>query len=193
MTFARLLRADAVAMIAALALLFVMALDWYGSTIGDEARRQEELAQPEGAEAGQIERGVKEDARLIGEREEQNAWQLDGAIDKVILLGLLATVVLAVGAAFLRAAGRRFDPPLTPSGLAAVTATTTALLIAYRIIQEPGLDERTVVKSGAPLSLIVLAVIALACRSALGEEEAGTAWREPPAEAPETPETPAAT
>jgi len=195
-TFARLLRADAVAMIAALALLFVMALDWYGSTIGDEARRQEELAQPEGAEAGQIERGVKEDARLIGEREEQNAWQLDGAIDKVILLGLLATVVFAVGAAFLRAAGRRFDPPLTPSALAAVTATITALLIAYRIIQEPGLDERTVVKSGAPLSLIVLAVIALACRSALGEEEAGTAWREPPPaatpETPETPETPAA-
>jgi len=190
-TFARLLRADAVAMIAALALLFVMALDWYGSTIGDEARRQEELAQPEGGAGGQIERGVREDARLIGEREESNAWQLDGAIDRVILLGLLATVVLAVGAAYLRAAGRRFEPPLTPSALAAVTATVTGLLIAYRIIQEPGLDERTVVKSGAPLSLIVLAVIALACRAALAEEEAGTAWRELPS--PETSETPAAT
>ena len=35
-------------------------------------------------------------------------------------------------------------------------------------------------KSGAPLSLVVLAVIALACRSALAEEEAGTAWREVP-------------
>jgi hypothetical protein len=187
-SFARLLRADAVAMIAALALLFVMALDWYGTTIGDEARRQEKLAQPEGGEGGQIERGVKEDARLIGEREEQNAWQLDGAIDRLILVGLLATVLLAVGAAYLRAAARRFDPPLTPSALAAVTATVTALLIAYRIIQEPGFDERTVVKAGAPLSLIVLAVIALACRSALAEEEAGTAWRElPPSEAPETP------
>ena len=190
MTFARILRADAVAMIAALVLLFVMALDWYGSTIGDEARRQEKLAQPEGGEGGQIERGVKEDARLIGEREESNAWQLDGAIDRVILLGLLATVVLAVGAAYLRAAGRRFEPPLTPSALAAVSATITASLIAYRIIQEPGLDDRTVVKSGAPLSLIVLAVIALACRSALAEEDAGTAWRELPS--PEAPETPAA-
>ena len=194
MTFARLLRADAVAMIAALVLLFVMALDWYGTTIGDEARRQEELAQPEGGEGGQIERGVKEDARLIGEREEDNAWQVDGVIDRVILFGLLATVLLAVGAAYLRAAARRFEPPLTPSALAAVAATGTALLIVYRIIQEPGLDERTVVKSGAPLSLIVLAVIALACRSAMAEEEAGTAWRElPAAETPDTPDTPAAT
>ena len=188
MTFARLLRADAVAMVAALVLLFVMALDWYGTTIGDEARRQEKLAQPQGGEGGQIERGVQEDARLIGEREENNAWQLDGLIDRVILFGLLATVVLAVGAAYLRAAARRFDPPLTPSALAAVTATVTGLLIAYRIIQEPGLDERTVVKSGAPLALVVLAVIALACRSAMAEEEAGTAWRElPPAETSETP------
>ena len=188
MTFARLLRADAVAMLAALALLFVMALDWYGTNLGDEARRQEELAQPRGATGGEIEREVDRDARVIAEGEEKNAWQLDGAIDRLILFGLLATVVLAVGAAYVRAAGRRFEPPLTPSGLAAVTATTTALLIAYRIIQEPGFDERTVVKSGAPLALIVLAVIALACRSALAEEEAGTAWREPPAV-----ETPAAT
>ena len=189
MSFARILRADAVAMVAALVLLFVMALDWYSTTIGDEARRQEELAQPQGGEGGQIEREVQKDARVIGEGAESNAWQLDGAIDRVILIGLLATVLLAVGAAFLRAAGRRFEPPLTPSGLAAVTATLTALLIAYRIIQEPGFDERTVVKSGAPLSLIVLAVIALACRSALAEEEAGTAWRELPA--PEASETPA--
>lgn len=187
MTFARLLRADAVAMIAALALLFVMALDWYSTNTGDEARRQEKLAQPQGAEAGEIERRVDEDARFIAEGEERNAWQLDGAIDRLILLGLLSTVVLAVGAAYLRAAARRFEPPLTPSGLAAIAAAVTAVLIAYRIIQEPGLDAGTVVKAGAPLSLVVLAVIALAGRSALAQEEAGTAWREvPPAEEPVT-------
>ena len=108
-------------------------------------------------------------------------------IDRLILIGLLATVILAIAAAYLRAAGRRFDPPLTPSGLAAVTATITALLIAFRIIQEPGFDDGTVVKSGAPLALVVLALIALACRSALAEEEAGTAWRDaPPAEPAET-------
>ena len=189
MTFARLLRADAVAMIAALALLFVMALDWYSTNVGDEARRQEKLAQPQGRAGGEIERKVQEDAARSREGAEKNAWQVDGAIDRLILLGLLATVVLAVGAAYLRAAARRFEPPFTPSALAAIAATVTALLIAYRIIQEPGFDEATVVKSGAPLSLIVLAVIALACRSALAEEEAGTAWRE----RRPRPETPAAT
>ena len=188
MTFARLLRADAVAMIAALVLLFVMALDWYSTNLGEEARRQEKLAQPSGATGGEVERKVDEEAPIVAENEERNAWQLDGAIDRAILLGLLSTIVLAIGAAYLRAAARRFEPPLTPSALAAVSASLTALLIAYRIIQEPGFDEATVVKAGAPLSLIVLAVIALACRSALTQEEAGTAWREdpPPAETPAT-------
>jgi len=187
-TFDRLLRADAVAMIAALVLLLVMALDWYSTNLGEEARRQEKLAEPQGAEGGEIERRIDEDAPVVAENAENNAWQLDGAIDRVILLGLLATIVLAVGAAYLRAANRRFEPPLTPSALAAVSAAVTALLIAYRIIQEPGLDEATVVKEGAPLALIVLAVIALACRSALAREEAGTAWQED-APAEETPAT----
>ncbi len=180
MTFARILRADAVAMIAALALLFVMALDWYGTNLGDDARRTEKLSEPQGALGGEVERNQQEDARLIAEREEQNAWQVEGAIDRLILIGLLATIVLAVGAAYLRAAGRRFDPPFTPSTLAAVSATATALLVTYRIIQEPGFDAATTVKAGAPLSLIVLGVIALACRAAMREEEAGTAWRDVP-------------
>jgi hypothetical protein len=185
-TFTRLLRADAVAMIAALALLFVMAVDWYSTALGEEARRQEKLAQPQGAAGGEVERRIDEDAPVVAENAERNAWQVDGAIDRLILFGLLTTIVLAVGAAYARAAGRRFEPPITPSALAAVSAAVTALLIAYRIIQEPGFDEATVVKAGAPLALIVLAVIALACRSALTQEEAGTAWREdaPAAETP---------
>lgn len=188
MTFTRLLRADAVAMIAALLLLFVMALDWYTTNLGEEARKQEKLAQPRGGAGGEIDRKIDEEAPIVAENEERNAWQADGAIDRLILLGLLTTIVLAVGAAYLRAAGRRFEPPMTPSAFAAVSAAITALLVAYRIIQEPGFDEATVVKAGAPLSLIVLAVIALACRSALRQEEAGTAWREdaPAAETPAT-------
>lgn len=186
MTFARVLRADVVAMVAALVLLFVMALDWYGTNVGDEARRTEKLSEPQGALGGEVERNQQEDARLIAEREEQNVWQVEGTIDRLILVGLLATIVLAVGAAYLRAAARRFEPPLTPSTFAAVSATVTALLIAYRIIQEPGFDSATTVKAGAPLSLVVLGVIALACRAAMREEEAGTAWREAPdSQAPE--------
>jgi len=55
------------------------------------------------------------------------------------------------------------------------------LVVAYRIIQEPGLDDATVVKAGAPLALIVLGVIALAARAAVRQEEAGSAWDDPEA------------
>ena len=46
MNFSRLLRADVIAAVAALVLLFVMALDWYSADAGKEARRIEELSQP---------------------------------------------------------------------------------------------------------------------------------------------------
>ena len=48
-----------------------------------------------------------------------------------------------------------------PAGLAAIVAAATALLVIYRILQEPGLDVSTTVKAGAPLALILLGVIAL--------------------------------
>ena len=179
MTFERALRADVVAAVAALVLLFVMALDWYSSTVGEEARRIEKLSEPEGAAAGTPLREQQEDARIAAEGEERNAWQADGVIDRVILVGLLLSVLLAQVAIFARAARRRFDPPYTPSTLAALVATVTALLVAYRTIQEPGFDERSTVEAGAPLALVALGVIALACISAMRAEEDGTAWREP--------------
>ena len=176
MSFRRLLRADAIAAVAALALLFVMALDWYSTVAGKEARRIEDLSQPSGAAAGAVEREVQESARFAAEGAERNAWQASGAIDRIILIGLLATVFLAIAAAYLRAFGKRFRPPATPSVLAGVTATLTAVLVAYRSVQEPGLDEATTVESGLPLALVVLEVIALSCRAAMGEEERETAW-----------------
>ena len=45
--YSRLLRADVIAAVAALVLLFVMALDWYSTVAGKEARRIEELSQPQ--------------------------------------------------------------------------------------------------------------------------------------------------
>lgn len=180
MNFQRLLRADVVAAIAALALLFVMALDWYSTVGGKEARRIEELSQPQGALGGEVEREVQESARFAAEDAEKNAWQASGLIDRVILAGLLATFFLAIANAYLRAAAKRFDPPATPAAVTAVVAAVTALLIAYRSIQEPGFDEASTVEAGLPLSLVVLGAIALACRAAMREEEQGTAWREPP-------------
>ncbi len=188
MTFSRLRTADWVAMVAALALLLVMAADWYSTALGDRARRVEQNTQGNfSGEAGQDVREANQDARTIAEGQERNAWQADGLIDRVILLSLLATVALALGASFLRAAGRRFEPPLTPSALAACAAGAAALLVTYRIIQEPGLDDVSTVKAGAPLAVVALGLIAFACSRGLKHEEEGKPFREPPAPKPAEP------
>jgi len=185
--YSRLLRGDVIAALAAFVLLFVMAMDWYSTAAGDEARRIESISDPQGALGGEPEREVQESASIAAEEQEKNAWQAPGAIDRVLVVLLLAAVVLALAAAYLRAAGKRFSPPTTPSALAALAAVVAGVVVAYRIIQEPGLDEATVVKAGAPLALIVLAVIALAARAAVRQEEAGTAWDRPVAEESQTP------
>ena len=181
MTFARLLRADAVAMVAALALLLVIGTDWYSTTAGEEARRIERVNDPSGGTGGQVSRAVEERARVVAEEAEKNAIQVTGVVDRVILAGLVATALLALGAGYLRAAGRRFRPPLTPSALAAAGAAVTGLLVAYRALDEPGSDAATTVQAGLPLALVGLGAIGLSCVAALRAEEAGTAWREPPA------------
>jgi hypothetical protein len=189
-TFARLRTADWVAMLAAVALLFVTAADWYSTVLGEEARRIERLSDDAAPGlGGEVERKTNEDARFVAEGEERNAWQADGAIDRVILLVLLAAAILAIGAGFLRAAGRKFDPPWTPSALAAITATVGAVLVAYRIVQEPGLDAGSTVQAGAPLAVAVLGLMAFAGSRALKNEEEGHPFRELPKPAP--PEEPA--
>jgi hypothetical protein len=84
----------------------------------------------------------------------------------VILLALLATAGLAIVAAFLRAADRDVGPP-SPSALATVVGLVTALLLAYRILQPPGLNDAAVVKWGAPVGLALAGVLGIASRSAM--------------------------
>jgi hypothetical protein len=180
-TFDRLRAADWVAMVAAVALLFVMAADWYSNAQGVEARRIEHLSQgARGGEAGQVEREVNKLASEVAEENERNAWQLHGAIDRVILVVLLAAVVLAIAAGFLRAAHWRFEPPATPSGAAAVAAALGGLLVLYRLIQQPGFDAGTRVKAGVPLALVALGALALASAASLRNEQLGRPERELP-------------
>jgi hypothetical protein len=194
MTFARLRRADWAAMLAALALLFAMATDWYSTEQGDAARRIEQnTRQPSSGQQGEIDRAVNEDARTVAQREEKNAWQAGAGIDRLILIVLLGAAGLALVAGFLRAGGRRFDPPLTPSGAAAIASLIGALLVTYRIIQEPGLDAGSTIKPGAPLAVGALGLLALVTALALRNEEAGEPFRElpkpaDPAKPPEKPE-----
>jgi hypothetical protein len=186
MTFERLRGADWVAFIAALALLFVSAMDWYSTVQGENAREALERLD-ELPPAADDREEIREDAITRAEGEEENAWQAGALVDRLILAGLLASAALGIAAAFLRAAGRRFEPPWTPSALAAIAASATAVLVAYRIVQEPGIDAVSTVELGAPLGAVMLAAIALASARSLRAEEEGEPFREIPAPTEEEP------
>jgi hypothetical protein len=166
----RLTRGHVLAAVAALALLLVMAMDWYGSQEADRARQVESTANTSGAQAGEAGRAVKEDADRIIARDEKNAWQTSGSIDRVLLALLLLTVFLPLLAAALRSEGRRFEPPWTPSALAALSAAVTALLVAYRMLDKPGADASTTLKIGPLLALVMLAAVGVGAGSAFQKE-----------------------
>ena len=169
MTFTRLRVADWVVFVAALALLFTTAADWYSTQAGEEARQIEQNARPEeGQPRGQAQAEVERQAGELAESKERNAWQEDGTIDRIILICLLLTSALGVVAAFWRASGRE-TTGLGPYALGGFSASVTALLVLYRIVQEPGFDSLTTVQIGAPLALGVLGVIAFAAASSLRE------------------------
>jgi hypothetical protein len=67
-------------------------------------------------------------------------------------------------------AARESRGAVAPIALAGIAASVTALLVTYRIFQEPGFDASTTIKAGAPLALVVLGVIALASALALRSE-----------------------
>ena len=159
--------------IAALALVLVVTgMDWYGTTTGDEAREIEERTEDaSGAEAGEVERTVNERAGEVADRETDKAWEADGLIDRVILVLIGATIVLAVINWFTRSLGAKPTKGIGPAGVCAVLATVAAVLVAYRIIQEPGFDAATTVKAGPLVAIFLLAAIAIGSSSALRDDD----------------------
>jgi hypothetical protein len=157
----RLAAGHVVAAVAALVLLLVMAMSWYGSREADLARQLTNGVNSLGGEAGQEQQNAKADANRIIARDEKNPWQERATIDRVLLVLLLLSVFLPLVAATYRAAGRRPRPPWTPSAFAALAAVAAALLLAYRIVNQPGNNAVTTVKIGAPLALLMLAIIGL--------------------------------
>ncbi len=180
----RLLVADIVALVAALGLLLTMALDWYSTTQGDEARRVEGLSEPRGVQGGEVVRELRERAAEEAEEAEDNAWQADAFVDRVILIALIVAIGAAVLAALARASGRRYDPPWTPSLVAAGAAAIAAVLVAYRVLQPPGIDDAASLKAGPPLALLCLAGLALGALWAWRAEESGRAWPETESDTP---------
>jgi hypothetical protein len=175
MTFTRLRLADWVAFVAALALLLVMATDWYTTKAGAEFRRDAGLA-ISGAQTHGQGPDLKSAYTQAANNDEKNAWQENRAIDRLILIALLVAAGAAVFAAFARAAGRRFKPPSSPSTVASIAGAAAVVMLAYRILQPPGWNPGAVVKIGAPLGLLCVTVLALAERVAVHNERDGTAW-----------------
>jgi hypothetical protein len=164
-TFLRLSPGHVVAAVAALALLAIMAVDWYSTAQGESFRRDESLIEEDelepGTQAFDTQQQLSEDASIQAEEEEQNAWTASDALDRAALVLLLASIVLALAAAALRAAGRRYPPPLTPSVAAAVAAGLAALLVAVRIVDVGSGEAGGAIEAGAPLGLVALAALAL--------------------------------
>ena len=185
MRLERLTTGHVVAAVAALVLLLVMAMDWYGSRAADLAHEINSSAITRGSQGGEA-AAVREDADRVIARDEKNAWQEGGFLDRLLLVFLLLSVFLPLFAAAHRAAGRRARPPWTPSTFAAIAAAIAALLVAVRIINEPGNDALTTVKIGAPIGLLMLAIIGIGAASAFrGESDWAELRRQ--AGAPEAP------
>ena len=184
MTFERLNRWDWVAFVAALALLFVMAIDWYSTVAGEEARRVERIEEPLPGPSGLVAREVEQRAAERAEGAERNALQPETVVDTMVGAALFAAIALAVVAAFARAGGRRFEAPLTPSAATAVAAALAAVLVAYRIVERSASEVGSTVETGAPLAIVVLSLIAFASARALKLEEDGRAFRQGNLESP---------
>jgi DMSO reductase anchor subunit len=186
-SFERLSKWDALAWVAGLALLVVTAIDWYSTTLGNAARQiQHDVQVPPGSLGSDITQTIQQQAKLVAQTQEKNLWHVHGAIDRVILLVLLAAALCAAIAAVMRVAAHRWRSALTPSAAAALLAGIGALLVLYRVIQQPGDDQLTTLKSGPWLAFVALGALGLGASLAWRAEREGTAWKDEPA--PTSPE-----
>ena len=174
--------AQAVAAVAALLLLLVMAMDWYTTERAEDLRRDARLTEPGRTGGGEFEPNLKRERESAAEKDEKNAWQAGAAVDRLALVLMLAAAGSALVAAILRAADRRFEPPRSWSSAATALGLAAAVLVVYRILQPPGLNEAAVVKIGAPLGLLLLGTLAFASRVAMRGEREEPALAGEPAE-----------
>lgn len=186
MSFERLTKGDALAWLAGLALLFVTAIDWYSTKLGDAARQIEHDVQvPNGPVGSQIPSTIQQQAQQVANGQEKNLWQLHAGIDRLILIVLLAAALSAALAAIMRVAAHRYRGGFTPSGAAAMLAGLGCLLVLYRIVQQPGDNQVTTVKSGPWLAFVALGLLCLGASLAWRAERDGSAWKDEPAAPPE--------
>jgi hypothetical protein len=143
----------------AVLLLVVMFLDWYGLDVALGA-------------LGRLDLGA-------------NAWEAFGVIDLVLAL----LVVLGIATLVSQLVGRG---PALPVALEVITSTVAliaALLVAYRILNQPGPNDLVDVKLGAWLGLLATLGVFWGAWKALSDERPRPA--DPPAPEPDRRPTPA--
>ncbi|HEY7629824.1 MAG TPA: hypothetical protein VH817_03945 [Thermoleophilaceae bacterium] len=179
MTFERLTKGDALAWVAGLALLLVTAIDWYSTVLGNAARQiQHDVTVPGGPLGSDIPGTVKSQAALVAQSQEKNLWQVTGAIDRLMLIVLLAAAICATVAAVMRVAGHRYKGGFTPSAAAALLAGFGAVLVLYRIVQQPGDNQVTTLKAGPWLAFVALGLICIGASLAWRAERDGSAYED---------------
>jgi len=98
-----------------------------------------------------------------------NAWQSFDFIDLILLL----TIIVAAGAAALKASGNTVNLPAPASTATALLGALSTLLVLYRLIDPPSDASR---KFGAFLGLVLAAAIAYGGWRAMEEE--GTSFQD---------------
>jgi hypothetical protein len=114
-----------------------------------------------------------------------DAWGAFSIVD--LVLALLA--VLAIGMLVLQLVGRG---PAAPVALGVITGTLSLVafvLVAYRILNQPGPNDLVTVRAGAWLGLVATAAIAFGTWLSLSDERPRPV--DPPAPEPERRATPA--
>ena len=179
MSFRRLDRWHWLMAAAALALLLVMASDWYATKFADSLRRDEGLTVTGGALSGEPGRALARDIPTAAERLEQNAWQAYWAPDLglLVLLLLVGAVLAGVGAAYARAADLKIDVLGGASTIVAGVGILAIVGVLLRLVDQPGFDEITTVRGGAFLGLLALGVLVFAASRAMKAERSTAASR----------------
>jgi hypothetical protein len=143
MDFSRLRTGELIAGICGVLLLIVMFFSWYGV----------------GGAAGSILSAANIDTTV-------NAWKAFDFIDLV----LFVTAIVAIGAAVLAASGRSVALPVAASVIVTVLGIVVALLVLYRIVNQPGPNDVVDVKFGAYLGFLVCLGIAVGGFLAMADE-----------------------
>jgi hypothetical protein len=166
MDFSKLRTGELIAGISGVLLLIVMFFSWYGI----------------GGAAGNILSAANVDTTV-------NAWKAFDFIDLV----LFVTAVVAIGAAVLAASGRSVALPVAASVVVTVLGIVVALLVLYRILNQPGPNDVVDVKFGAYLGFLVCLGIAVGGFLSMADEgtSLGDAARSATAGAAATPAQPA--